>query len=85
MRVVILARDATDYARSVEMFMTDFSRQTGKTLELLSPDTPEGDALARVYDIVQYPTIIALGSDGQMQNMWVGQPLPTIGEVSYYA
>ena len=38
----------------------------------------------RTYDIVEYPTIIALSADSQMQNMWSGLPLPTISEVSFY-
>ena len=85
MRVVIVTRENTDYARAVETFVRDFTRQTGRTLEVLDPDTGEGDSLCRTYDIVQYPTIIALGDDGQMQNMWAGETLPTINEVSYYA
>lgn len=84
MRVVMLSRDATDYARSVTTFLEDFERQTGKTIEALSPDSPEGEMLARTYDIVEYPTMIALSDDGQMQSMWRGSALPTISEVSYY-
>jgi hypothetical protein len=84
MRVVVLTRNDTDYARAIEMFVTDFARQTGKALEVLDIDSPEAESLARTYDIVQYPTIIAVSDDGQMQNMWSGTTLPTISEVSYY-
>lgn len=84
MRVVIVSRPATDYARSVDMFVTDFLRQTGKKLEVLDPDSLEGDMFCRTYDIVEYPTIIALSDEGHMQNMWTGEMLPTISEVSYY-
>ncbi len=85
MRVVVLTRENTDYSRTVETFITDFYRQTGKQLEVMNVDTREGDQLARTYDIVQYPAIIALSTDGQVQNMWSGTLLPTISEVSYYA
>lgn len=85
MRVVVLTRENTDYSRTVETFITDFYRQTGKQLEVMNVDTREGDQLARTYDIVQYPAIIALSADGQVQNMWSGTLLPTISEVSYYA
>lgn len=85
MRVVVLTKTQTDYARSVETFLEDFARQTGRTLEVLDPDTPLGDQFARSYDIVEYPTIVAISSDGQVQNMWRGTALPTISEVSYYA
>ena len=85
MRVVVITTEDTDYARTVDMFVYDFERQTGRTLEVLDPDSPDGDSFCRTYDIVEYPTIIALGNDGQMQNMWSGVMLPTISEVSYYA
>ena len=84
MRVVAIYKDNMDYTRSVDMFMEDFARQTGRTFERLDPDSREGELFCRTYDIVEYPTIIALGNDGQMQNMWVGRALPTISEVSYY-
>lgn len=84
MRVVVLTRDNTDYARTVETFVNDFARQTGQVLEVLDVDSAEGESLARTYDIVQYPTILALSGDGHMQNMWTGVNLPTISEVSYY-
>ncbi len=84
MRVVVIARDATDYARSVQMFLDDFARQTGRSLEVLDPDSGEGESFCRAYDIVQYPTVIALSESGHMQNIWAGPELPTINEVSYY-
>lgn len=85
MRVVVITKESTDYARVVDTFIADFARQTGRELEVLDPDSPEGSSFCRTYDIVEYPSIIALGNDGQMQNIWAGAMLPTISEVSYYA
>lgn len=85
MRTVVVTRDNTDYSRSVETFLTDFSRQTGRQLEVIDPDTLDGQSFCQTYDIVQYPTIIALSGDGQMQSIWAGPSLPTISEVSFYA
>ncbi|HMQ95902.1 MAG TPA: hypothetical protein PKD19_01655 [Candidatus Saccharibacteria bacterium] len=84
MRVVIVYKDASDHAREVIDYLRDFSRQTGHDLETVDPDTADGSQFCRVYDIVEYPTVIALGDDGQMQNVWRGRPLPTISEVSFY-
>lgn len=84
MRVVVVYKERTDYARRVEEFMTDFKRVTSRELEVVNPDTPAGSGFCRTYDIVEYPTIIALSDSGQMQNLWRGLPLPTINEVSYY-
>lgn len=84
MRVVVISKEQTDYARSIEMFLRDFQRQTGRELEVLDPDTLEGESFCRAYDIVEYPSIIAVSEDGVMQHLWRGTSLPTISEVSYY-
>lgn len=84
MRVVVVTKRERDYSRSVDMFLEDFARQTGRVLEVLDPDSGEGEQFCRAYDIVEYPSVIALSNDGQVQNLWAGTSLPTISEVSYY-
>ncbi len=84
MRVVAVWRDNTEYARMMITFLEDFARQTGHTIEELDPDTSAGESFCRAYDIVEYPSIVALSDDGQMQQLWKGKTLPTISEVSYY-
>lgn len=84
MRVVVVFKDNTDYARGVETFLTDFARQTGHEVETLNPETAEGELFCRAYDVVEYPTVVALSDDGRVQNIWRGTQLPTISEVSYY-
>jgi hypothetical protein len=88
MRVVVVTKPAMDYSRSVDTFLEDFARQTGRTLEVLDPESREGESFCRAYDIVEYPAIIALGNVGDMemmQHVWSGSALPTINEVNYYA
>lgn len=84
MRTVVIYKDGSDYSREVTDYLRDFTRQTGHTLETLDPDTPEGASFCRAYDIVEYPSIVALSDDGVLQTLWRGLPLPTISEVSYY-
>ena len=84
MRVVVVYKDQTDYARQVESYMFDFKRLTGHDLEVINPETRDGIGFCETYDIVEYPTIVALSDSGQMQNMWRGLPLPTMSEVSFY-
>jgi len=84
MRVVVVYKEETDYARQVTDYLRDFERQTGHQLETLNPDTADGAGFCRTYDIVEYPTLIAISDDGALQNMWRGLPLPTVSEVSYY-
>jgi hypothetical protein len=84
MRTVVVYKEETDYAREVIDYLRDFKRQTGHDIETINPDTPEGTDFCRVYDIVEYPSMIAISNDGVLQNIWRGLPLPTISEVSYY-
>lgn len=84
MRVVIIFKDQTDYSHDVIDYLRDFEHQTGHVLETLDPDTPEGTQFCETYDIVEYPTVLAINDAGVMQNLWRGIPLPTISEVSFY-
>jgi hypothetical protein len=84
MRVVVIYKDQTDYTRAVTDFLRDFQHQTGHELETLDPDTVDGSQFCETYDIVEYPTIIAISDNSTLQNSWSGLPLPTISEVSYY-
>ncbi len=73
-----------DYSRSVEEWLREFNRRTGRELEVLSPDSREGADFVQAYDIVEYPTIVAVSEEGKVMEMWRGATLPTINEVSYY-
>lgn len=84
MKAIIIYKNESDHAREVLDYLRDFERQTGHILETLDPDTPEGASFCRTYDIVEYPSIVAMSDDGMLQNLWRGRPLPTISEVSYY-
>lgn len=84
MRVVVITKEGTDYARDVSTFLTDFTRQTGHELETLDPESPDGISFCSSYDILRFPTVVALSDDGHLQQKWVGIPLPTISEISYY-
>lgn len=84
MKAVIVYKNESDHAREVLDYLRDFERQTGHILETIDPDSPEGISFCRTYDIVEYPSVVAMRDDGAMQNLWRGRPLPTISEVSYY-
>ncbi len=84
MRVVIVWREESDYARSVIEWLHDCERRIGHGPESLSPDEPEGESLCTAYDIVEYPTMIAIDNDGKVLQEWRGQTLPRIDDVAYY-
>ena len=84
MKTVLLYRANSEHERLVLDYLRDFKMQTGKDLPTMEVDSAEGMELCRMYDIVEYPAILARNNDGQVQNLWTGQTLPRIGEVSYY-
>lgn len=83
MRVVCVFRDNQDYTRSVTDWLENFRRQTGREIETMDPDKNPG--FCETYDIVEYPTIIAIDNNGEVHNVWKGRELPLINEVLYYA
>lgn len=82
MRVVCVYRDKQDYTRSVEEWIENLRRQTGREIETMDPDKNPG--FCEAYDIVEYPTIIALGNDGSIRAIWSGRDLPLMNDVLYY-
>lgn len=84
MSVMVVYSSSSEYARNVIDFLHDFEQRTHVKLEEIDPDTRSGADICKMYDIVEYPTVIATTEDGQLRNSWRGLPLPLIDEVSYY-
>ena len=82
MRVVCVYRDNQDYTRSVDEWLENVRRQTGREIETLDPDTNVD--FCEAYDVVEYPTILAIGDRGEVHASWRGRNLPLINEVLYY-
>lgn len=84
MRVVCVWREGYDYSRTVEDWLTGFERFTGKEVESIDPGTKDGTDFCRAYDVVEYPTMMALGDDGAVLATWRGAMMPTFDEVNYW-
>ena len=82
MRIVCVFRDNQDYTRSALEWLESFYRQTGYQIEQLDPD--KNPHFCETYDIVEYPTLLALSNNGEVRAMWRGRNFPLINEVSYY-
>ncbi len=82
MRVVCIYRDRQDYSRSVDEWLENFYRQTGREIETMDPDNNVG--FCEAYDVVEYPTILALDDSGAVLASWRGRTLPLINEVLFY-
>lgn len=84
MGVMVVYRPASEHTRSVVNFLHDFEQRTHRKLEEVDPDSRRGVEICDIYDIVEYPTVVATAGDGRLLNAWRGLPLPLIDEVSYY-
>ncbi|HSX33887.1 MAG TPA: hypothetical protein VLF91_06145 [Candidatus Saccharimonadales bacterium] len=86
MKLLILYRPESEHSTDVETFVQDFQRQhdLGHKLELLSVNSRDGAATASIYDVMSYPSILVLGDDGSVLNMWQGLPLPLMNDVMGY-
>ncbi len=84
MKACILYHPISDHARVVEEYVTNFERQKGNVIELMSLETKDGADLATLYEIVNYPALLAIKKDGQLVKYWEGEPLPLMDEVAGY-
>jgi predicted transcriptional regulator len=86
MKVLVIYRPNSDHARTVEEFVREFGRlYADHKLELVNIDSRDGISTATLYDVMQYPAVLALANDGQVLKDWQGQSLPLVSEIAYYA
>ncbi len=86
MKVLILYRPNSEHGRLIEDFIREYqSRHRSDHVEVLSLDTREGSATASLYDVMRYPAILVLQTDGYVQKIWQGDSLPMMDEVASYA
>lgn len=84
MKAVILYKPDSEFSRVVEEFEHEFTRRTPYTIELIDVDSPKGSSLAQLYDVVQYPSVLAIREDQQLLKSWSGMPLPLVNDVAGY-
>lgn len=84
MKALILYRPNTEHELSVQQYARDFARHTGKDLPLVDVDSREGSELAQLYDVMKFPSIIAIDDMGRMLQLWDSEMLPRFDEVNYY-
>ncbi len=86
MRIVVLYHPKSDHVGRVEEYAHEYHRRhPDRELELLSLETKPGWEMAKLYDVVRYPAVIAIAEDGEMQQLWQDELLPLLGELDAYA
>jgi len=84
MNLVMLYRPNSEFSRTVESYVHEFEQTKKHKIELMSLDTREGADIAKVYDIVQYPALLARRESGELLKDWQGPYLPLMNEVAGY-
>ncbi len=86
MKVLVIYRPDSEHGRITEDFVTTFkSKYDTREIEVLNVDSREGSAMASLYDVMTYPAILVLQTDGNLQKSWEGNTLPLVDEVIAYA
>jgi len=84
MKILILYQGNSEHERMVLEYVRDFRKQqVTRKVELVDVNTRDGGAMAELYDVVQYPAILALSNDGQILKSWEGN-FPLMNELAYY-
>lgn len=85
MKAVILYKQNTERERSVHEYVREFTRETGRTIELIDAETVQGIETAKLYDIMQFPAILVFKDDGEYIRSWLDRDSwPTVSELSFY-
>lgn len=86
MKVLVLYRPNSEHGRIMDEFIHEFqARNQNSRLEVMNIDSREGSATASLYDIMSYPAILVLQTDGYLQKSWEGNDLPLVDEVAGFA
>lgn len=53
--------------------------------QLIDADSVDGVDKCRVYDVMTFPTVLAVDNDGVQLQRWDGGMMPLMNEVSFFA
>lgn len=68
----------------MEEYAREFKQRHGVEIELLSLETREGAYMAKLYDIVRYPAVLATDDNAALMKNWQDDHLPLMNEVASY-
>jgi hypothetical protein len=86
MKLLVFYRTQSEFATPVESFLRDLGRErdVSDKLEVIDPDSREGTSKIRIYDIMQFPTLLVVDDFGSIVHSWSGEQLPMTDEVLGY-
>lgn len=85
MKAVILYKPMSEHDTPVQGYVREFSHRTGRQLELVDAESPEGIQMSGLYDVLQFPALVAMRDDGQLMQVWPEfDRWPTMNELTFY-
>jgi hypothetical protein len=87
MKVLVLYRPNSEFARQVEEFIQGLQMGHGldeRQLQVLDYDSRDGAATASLYDVMTQPSVLVIADDGAYVKGWEGSQLPLLEEVVGY-
>lgn len=78
-------RPNSEFAHGAEMYVKEFERRSGRTIEVIDIDSREGIQKASLYSVLDYPAFVAVADDGHFLQAWSGKPLPVMNELQAFA
>lgn len=84
MKSYLFYRSNSEDEPAVRDYMHEIKARTEEgNLELKDVNSIEGDSLAKLHDVISYPSVIVTDNDGKLVFSWMGM-LPLISELTYY-
>ena len=86
MKVLVLYKERSEHRQAVEEFMRQFKQAHPEIkLETMDIDNRLGYATANLYDVMRFPSVLALRNDGTALQTWEGEEnIPQLDEVAAY-
>jgi len=78
----MVGRDNEEYSREMLEWADLFQKETGNEVEVLDPDSIDGEIFARSHEVMAYPTLCVVDNSSSMLAMWA-QKYPQFDEVTY--
>lgn len=85
MKAIILYKPNSEHDTPVQGYVREFLQRTGKSLDLIDAESREGISKASLYDILQFPALVAVRDNGELLQSWTEfEKWPTMNELTYY-
>lgn len=85
MKLLVLYRPNSEHSLAIEKYCEDLKKEIyGINLQLIDVDSAEGSERMNTYGIMSFPAFVATRDDGQVQNIWQSEHMPSKDELEAY-